>query len=216
MPEVHLPHLEEEHEEERPGNAQQHSRKSHLLKIGLEVILISTGVFLGLAGEQWRESSHRHELAIISLRNFRAEIQKNRIEVAKVMDYHASTGKAIGEYLANPVEKRTKARPAITGLRVVTFEHSSWDLALATQSLANIDSSLALDLSHIYTVQRQLADETQGMVQAMFLQVSNQNPDALGEAVGIYFSDMGAFEPKLVKMYDDILPRLDGALGEKK
>lgn len=216
MPEVHLPHLEEDHEEEHPGSAPQHSRKSHLLKIGLEVILISSGVFLGLAGEQWRESNHRHELAVVALRNFRAEIQRNRAAVAKVAEYHASTARGMREYFATSPEQRSKAAPAIRGLQVVTFEHSSWDLALATQSLAEIDSGLALDLSQIYTFQRLYADETQGIVQAMFLLVSSEKNDALGQAVSIYFNDVGGYEPKLIKLYDDILPRLDRVLGEKK
>jgi hypothetical protein len=55
MPEVHVPKTA--------------SGKS-LFKIVLEVSLISLGVFLGLMGEQWRERSEHHELAMESLRRF--------------------------------------------------------------------------------------------------------------------------------------------------
>ena len=50
-----------------------HKRNSKLLTIALEVVLISSGVFLGLVGEQWRESSRRHQLAQESLQRFRQE-----------------------------------------------------------------------------------------------------------------------------------------------
>jgi hypothetical protein len=31
----------------------------------------------------------------------------------------------------------------------------------------------------------------------------------------VYYGDMTIFEPRLMQMYDEILPRLDNALGEK-
>ena len=58
MPDVHIPKLDE-HDEEGPTAAptpgpvsQSHHRSKSLVKIGLEVVLISAGVFLGLMGEQ--------------------------------------------------------------------------------------------------------------------------------------------------------------------
>jgi hypothetical protein len=75
MPDVHLPHLEDEGENTagpspEPDAARSRQpagratrRSSSLLKIGLEVLLISAGVFLGLMGEQWREHARHRELA---------------------------------------------------------------------------------------------------------------------------------------------------------
>ena len=64
-----MPQLEDE--EERPAGAssgaatdgaQQQENGTHrsrwLLKVSLEVVLISVGVFLALMGEQWQESTH--------------------------------------------------------------------------------------------------------------------------------------------------------------
>src|SRR5262249_16922783 len=62
VPEVHLPKLDEREEKHAPADptAPRRPRGRSLAKIALEVLLISTGVFLGLAGEQWRENSqHR-------------------------------------------------------------------------------------------------------------------------------------------------------------
>ena len=81
-----------------------------MLKLVLEVAMISVGVFLGLAGEQWREHTHQRELAI------------------------------------------------------------------ATQLLSYLDFLAALYL---------------------------------------YYNDMMVYEPRLMKMYDQILPKIDTTLGGK-
>ena len=95
MPEVHLPHLEDEEDEqhedkpETPAAAPRHrARGKTALKLTLEVLLIGTGVFLGLAGEQWRESREHRERAQASLLRFHTELRDNRKAVAEVSDYH--------------------------------------------------------------------------------------------------------------------------------
>ena len=76
MPDIHIPKLEE------------HGRGHSTLKVLLEVLLISTGVFLGLAGEQYRETARHREIAHEALQRFRTEIIANRQAVAAVKDYH--------------------------------------------------------------------------------------------------------------------------------
>jgi hypothetical protein len=79
MPETHVPKLEEDDktDKEAANTSSQAWRKS-VTKIALEITLISVGVFLGLAGEQWREDRRHRELAESSLRSFRSEIVINR------------------------------------------------------------------------------------------------------------------------------------------
>jgi hypothetical protein len=104
MPEVHVPKLEEHDEEPEPpapvpqAERQHRRRGKSLLTIGLEVVLITTGVFLGLMGEQWRERSEQRELAETSLRRFRTEIMNNRKAVAAVTDYHAKLKRDLDAY----------------------------------------------------------------------------------------------------------------------
>ena len=76
MPEVHLPRLEDD--EKASAGA---SRRSGIPRLLLEVILIISGVFLGLAGEQWPENSHKRELAESALRGFREKLETNRNEI---------------------------------------------------------------------------------------------------------------------------------------
>ena len=76
MPDIHVPKLEE------------HGRGRSTLMVLLEVLLISAGVFLGLAGEQYRETARHREIAQEALQRFRTEIVANRQAVTAVKDYH--------------------------------------------------------------------------------------------------------------------------------
>jgi len=202
MPEVHLPRLGH-----GPGG-------SSLLKIVLEVILIGGGVFLGLAGEQWRENAHNRELAEMSLRRFRTEMQANRKAVAAVKDYHAVTLKALNAYFAANANARKALSVNIEGLLPAFFDHTAWDLALATQSLAYIDEELAFGLSRIYNAQNMYSGLTSGITQAMYLRTPTESEDGFMAAVQVYFSDLAGMEPKLLELYDELIPRLDRALDE--
>jgi hypothetical protein len=184
-----------------------------LLRVVLEVALIATGVFLGLLADQWREREQHREAARASLRRFRTEIAANREAVAAVRDYHVATLASLRSYLGKSHEARNVADVKLDGLRWVTFEHTAWDLAIATQSLAYLDSDVAYSLSRIYGVQQSYADLSRGMTQAMYLLPRQDNFDGFAEAADAFFGDVTYMEPKLLVMYDELLPRLDRMLG---
>src|SRR3954447_1885903 len=95
MPDIHVPKFEE------------HGSGKSIFKLVLEVALIGVGVFLGLAGEQWRERAHQRELAEQSLRRFKVELTANRKAIAGVRGYHADRLKELNAYF--------KAKPADRG-----------------------------------------------------------------------------------------------------
>ena len=154
-------------------------RSPSILRLGLEVLLISAGVFLGLMGEQWRERAQHRELAEASLQRFRTEISTNRKAVDRVKDYHVSMKKRIDAYLAADAKTRPTIVVRLQGVQPVFFERTAWDLALATQSLAYIDPQLAFALSRIYGTQRTYSDLTGGMMQAMYLRPPTSDLDGL-------------------------------------
>jgi hypothetical protein len=224
MPEVHVPHLDEDESEgelhHAVAAAKPHHRWRSLLKIGLEIILITTGVSLGLAGEQWRESRHHQELARTSLERFRSEFQANRKEVLRVMEDHRKELDGLRGYLR---ENNTTliahmidhAKPipfplprAVTDSAGVDF--SAWDFALATQSLAYIDPELVASMSSAYRLQQIYIDAHRSIQQASY-----QMTDIVYWLNGVttYFGDAVLYERLLLKRYDDILPRLEKALG---
>jgi hypothetical protein len=227
MPDIHVPHLDEgeqkkdePEQEEAAAGKQRYSSKS-LLKIALEVALISTGVFLGLAGEQWRENARHRELAEGSLRRFRAEFRANRAEVMRVKDRHAKEEKDLEVYfnthgdelLAHLVDLR-KPIPSPVPDNVTDsagFNYAAWDLALATQSLAYLDPDLVASMSSTYRLQQLCENAHNWIAQASYS--STDIVYFLRGRLG-YFGDTVLYEELLLKQYDDILPRLDKAIGD--
>jgi hypothetical protein len=203
---VHVPKLE------------SHARGKTAIKTVLEVALISVGVFLGLLGEQWRENAHQRDLAKDSLRRFQAEIRENRKAVADVAEYHATLRKQLQAALDEGAERASRDDIHFHGIRPANFDRSAWDLAIATQSLTYIDSDLALSLANIYNVQETLTALTHGVTQAMYVTppTNESGTTAFFGSVLIYYGDAVIYEPRLLEMYDAILPRIDAALGDRK
>lgn len=188
-----------------------HHGKS-ILMIGLEVLLISGGVFLGLMGEQWRERTEQRELANDALRRFRTEIRTNRNAVAAKVDYHATLEKQVRAYFD------TKGAASISmsqGLGPVFFEQAAWDLAIATQALAYMDADLSFALSRVYTLQQGYASHQATVAPTIiFGRSPTQDPAAFWRPVLWYLGDLRFFDPEILKAYEEVLPRIDRALGE--
>ena len=194
----------------RPGSFRRAGEGSWWLRVGVEVLLISVGVFLALMGEQWRGSVHDRALALESLRRFRAEIQTNQKAVAAVRDYHDRLLRSLQQYLEADPAARSSVSVRIEGLQPVFFEDTAWDLALATQSLGHIDQEIAYGLSRAYGLQRTYGEMTRGIMQAIYLRPIVENYEGLRA----YYGDIVIWEPELLRMYDELLPRIDRALGE--
>lgn len=187
-------------------------RRALVWKALLEVVLISAGVFIGLAAEQWRSDRQHRDQAHGALQRFKTEIEANRAAVMKDQAYRARLRKDISAYL-DP-----KLRPTIDlqmeGIKPVNFEHTAWDLALVTKSLADIDSTLAFELARVYGQQQIYASLTGGLMQAMYLRPPSENLIGFLHSVKIYLDDIVEFDPSLVKMYDQVLPMIESALRD--
>ena len=223
MPDVHVPKLEDHDDEPtEPVSApvaRSHSRGKSLVTIGLEVVLISAGVFLGLMGEEWRERSEHRELAEESLRRFRVEIMTNRDAVASRKDYHATLKQELTTYFAGDAPRTSATRQQTVhmtmGVGPVFFEQAAWDLAIATQALVYVDADLAFKLSRAYTLQRAYAQLQTTIVQStIYGQSWTQDIDSVFRSILNYLGDVSYFDPTVLKAYDEVLAQNDGALGE--
>ena len=180
----------------------------------LEVALIALGVFLGLAGEQWRDRSERSERARETLRRMRAEMATNRDEVNRVLDYHARAQQELNAFLAAPAQTRSASRFRLAdGIQPAQFEQTAWHLAQATQALVDIDSSLSFALARVYGVQARYQGLTEGITNAMYLRPPGEDSIAFLHSLSLYYSDIVMLEPALVKLYDETLPQIDRELG---
>jgi hypothetical protein len=181
-----------------------------LWKLVTEVVFISLGVFLALLADQWREDRQTQQLAAASLRGFRSEILANREKVASVRDYHVALLGSLRKYLAADAAARPGIVVRIQGIQPVFFDQTAWDLAMGTQSLAHLDQGVASSLSRIYGLQRTYHEQTRGMMQAVYLRPLDENYTGLAS----YYGDVVLWEPALIRMYDEVLPQIDRALGE--
>ncbi|HZR22216.1 MAG TPA: hypothetical protein VFA59_01435 [Vicinamibacterales bacterium] len=200
MPDIHVPKVDER-------------GASHILKLLLEVALISVGVFLGLLGEQWRESRHHQELAEQAMRRFRAEIVSNRKAVADVKDYHVTLKKQLDAYLAASGDDRKNHPVRMVGVKPAFIETTAWELAVTTQALAYVNSDLAFKLSRMHLAEQVYLQMTQGMLQAMYLRPpAVGDPEPFFATLSIYFADTTGSEPRLLALYDDVLKDIDREL----
>ena len=226
MPEVHLPHLDEEEEEPAPqpaftpAAARPH-RPHSWLKLVLEVGLITAGVFLGLAGESWRETREHRELAEQTLRRFRAEVDSNRRAVERVHQMHTDQEKAMEAYfvangpalMATMLDPRKPLPQPVpnTVLDSAVFDYSTWDVAVATESLAYIDPGVVAMISAAQRMQ-QMIEEDHKMIQQVTYSFQNQVHYLRG--VAGYFGDTSLHEKLLLGRYNELLPRLDKAIED--
>jgi hypothetical protein len=182
----------------------------------LEVLLISLGVFLGLMGEQWREDAQHRELAQKSLRRFRAEIQANRAAITRVEDYHVRLHRELTAYLESDQPKTPATYDVqMEGIQPVYFEDSAWNVALATQSLAYIDSELVFALSRIYRGQQAYTDVTAAITEStLYGRSLTADVEGFARSLTFYLGDVVLMEPALLRMYEEVLPQIDRALGE--
>jgi hypothetical protein len=220
MADVHVPDLggdgaaESEPDRSRPGGLRVASSSHGPLKVLLEVVLISVGVFLGLMGEQWREHQSHRELAREALRRFRTEIVDNQQRVQDVVAYHLEKHDALTRYLRLSVADRKKADVSIQGVRPVLFAHTAWDLALATQSLSYVEPDLAFELSRVYALQAAYGNLSQGMLASMYVNPPTFDTDRFLGAVKVFYDDAVAIEPEYQNLCLQVLPRIDAALGQ--
>ena len=167
-------------------------------------------VFIGLAAEQWRSNAQHREQARAALQRFKLEIETNQAAVNREKDYHVRMHDLIKAYL-NP-----KTREAISlkleGIRPVVFEHTAWDLALATQALADIDASIAYELARVYGQQQQYTGLSNSLTQAMYLRPPSENLDLFLHSLRVYYDDIVLQEPALLEMYGRVLPMIESAL----
>jgi hypothetical protein len=185
-----------------------------LIRVAVEVILITMGVFLALMGEQWRQDAQDRRLAEDSLRRLRSEMQSNRKAVAAVKDYHSVTLKSLQAFLADDDKARAAMSVKVEGIRPVFFENTAWELALATQALVHMEPEVAFAVSRIYSLQRRYEGLTEGITHAMYLRPPSDGPEAFFPAVAVFYGDIVFFEPELLRLYDEVLPLLDRALEE--
>jgi hypothetical protein len=187
-----------------------------------EVVLIAVGVFLALWANNWHEDREHRAQAKTALRNFLGEMEANRDATQSNRSYHETLVTELTQFLKNkdaPASKeRFEKEVHFLGLRPVTYEHTSWDLALATQALSYLKPELAFDISKVYTDQNDLQALENSFLSSTFRQASTSADDSmrgLAPAMVIYLIDVNQKEPAIISRYEKVIPEVRSALGVK-
>ena len=202
MSDIHVPTLE------------AHGSGHSIFKILLEVVLIGVGVFLGLAGEQWRENGRHREMAERTLRRFRAEIVKpqRRCRGEGLPCLARGRFEEILHYRSRQTETPTTltSRKASAPL-ICHTRRGIWRWRTSRWPTSNRISALHYPtIEHTGTARRR--------PRAFRRRCTSIHPANIPRGFSIRSAvtngDANLIEPQLVKAFDAILPRIDNALGD--
>jgi len=183
-----------------------------------EVVLIAVGVFLALWANNWHEDREHRGQARAALRNFAAEMETNRQAMQRNRAYHEAFARELREFLASKEpasEDRLNKSVHFEGLRPVIFEHTAWDLALATQALSYLKPDLAFEISKVYTQQNAFQTLENSFLASSFTpaNMSIDNPKGMASAILLYLIDVNQQEPTILQLYDKVIPEVNSALS---
>jgi hypothetical protein len=188
------------------------------LSLLIEVVLVAVGVFLALWANNWHEDREHRTQAQAALRNFASEMEANRQATERNRKYHETFARELREFLASKEpasEDRLNKSVHFEGMRPVIFEHTAWDLALATQGLSYLDPDLAFDISKVYTQQNAFQKLEDSFLAAAFTpsSLSSDNVKGMATAMELYLIDVNQQEPAILKLYDKVIPEINSALS---
>jgi hypothetical protein len=192
-----------------PAPGRSRRRRTTYGRILFEATLITLGVFLALLGNEWRERAGHRQLAEDTLRRFRAEFTANRGAVAAVTDKHVESLERIRDYFTADPATQSKMGYPFMATDPAFLEYTAWGLALATQALSHVDPDLAQEAAHVYAVQRQLDEATRDITLVMYARAGDADPVPLTRSLATYFGDCTLIEPRLLRLYDEILQMAD-------
>ena len=188
------------------------------LNLLFEVVLIAVGVFLALWANNWHENREHRAQAKAALRNFASEMEANRQATQRNRPYHETLARELVQFLRStepPSEERFNKEVRFEGVRSVIYEHTAWDLALATQALSYLKPELAFDISKVYTQQNAFQTLENSFLASAFTpaSMSSNNPKGLATAMVVYLADVNQLEPTILQLYDKVIPEVNSALS---
>lgn len=184
----------------------------------VEVALITVGVFLALLASNWHEDREHRALGQAALRNFAGEMRTNQQAIQQQRQYHETLARELEQFLQShepPTKERLERSVHFTGVHPIVFEHTAWDLALATQALSYLPPALAFDISKVYTEQSAFQILENSFLVSAYSPSSfvDDNPRAFATAIQVYLGDVNHAEPTLLQRYEKGIPEVDRALA---
>jgi hypothetical protein len=188
------------------------------LNLVVEVALITVGVFLALWANNWHENREHRAQAQAALRNFAGEVEVNREATQRNRHYHETLAQELNQFLHSkepPSQDRFDKEVHFEGVRPVIFEHTAWDLALATQALSYLKPELAFDISKVYTQQNAFQTLENSFLASAFTPagIPSDNVKSLATVMLSYLIDVNQQEPAMLSNYEKVIPEIKRGLS---
>jgi hypothetical protein len=198
-----------------------------LVSLVFEVVLIAVGVFLALWANNWHEDREHRAQARAALRNFLEEMEANRQATQGNRSYHETLSRELSQFLhskeppsedrgnSGSLADRLSKEVHFEGVRPVIYEHTAWDLALATQALSYLEPDLAFDISKVYTQQNAFQTLENSFLASAITpaSMSGDNVKGLATAMVYYLADVNQQEPAILSRYEKVIPEVKRALA---
>lgn len=161
------------------------------------------------------------ELTRETVVSFRDEVRRNRDAVRQLLPYHRATSDALAAAWTAHLRsgavlsiEQLRAEGHYDGPRFVDYSATAYQLAIATQSLRNLDPSLALLVSRVYERQGIIARYQEQVMASLLGAVPDQRGDMMRAAFVLVegMAEMCNHETGLVAEYDALLTRLEATL----
>jgi len=184
-----------------------------------QFLSIAAGVYLGMQADAWKEERAHREAERAALANFRTELAANHdrlLSYAPIYKAYADSmriSQQRGDAMPRTIREVFR-RLGWRGLNPVAFQHTAWDLALATQALSYVPPPLAFRVARIYSAQEHMENLQRDVSAALF------NPTALDDArvysflltFSAYLEDSIIQSQLIGKLYAQTLPAIDSAV----
>jgi hypothetical protein len=195
-------------------------RGRSFLALLLEIVPVAVGVFLALWANNWHEARQHRAQGTAALRNFVGEMETNLQATQRYRTYHETLASELVQFLRSkepPSDERFAKEVHFEGVHPVIFEHTAWDLALATQALSYLKPDLAFDISKVYTGQNAFQTLENSFLASAFTpsNMLSDSPKGLAAATLFYLKDVNQEEPAIISRYEKVIPEVKRALSEE-
>lgn len=128
---------------------------SKIFELGLQIIPVMIGVWLGFIVTDWSEGRSQRKKAEVFLDNVRSEIQGNREHIESLVDYHQALRDSCGAFLEKDLSKLVVDGPPdfFQGLRFRQMASSAFDTGIQTGIINELELDEIQSLNKLYTFQ---------------------------------------------------------------
>ncbi|MEO9483210.1 MAG: hypothetical protein ABJG47_07180 [Ekhidna sp.] len=188
--------------------------------IFIEALLIVFTVLLALGLSEWRSSIKEDQTREAVLNNILKELQANKNDLDRKMDYHLAMSQKLGRYLSNDslwnsltYNSGMEAMIQILerGIWNPILQNSAWRSAELSGVVNTFDYETTYILSGVYRVQEEGPDSSWKKIAGLFADPTSYDAGSarrLALMLNLGFAELHSQEKSLTKSYDKAINHL--------